>query len=300
MSSAIDVTGPGLPGVEFEVPTVHAGVRALLRRQLRRSWLFRLGVALVAIDLFLAIFGPLLAPQSLENPTGAISAAPSHAHWFGTDSNGLDVLSRVIAAPRVDIVIAVAAAAIAVVAGTLLGLAAGFSRRLIGESMMRLTDTVLAFPGLIFVAIVVYMAGRSVLNVIIVLGVLSTPLYIRLAYGEVLSLRERPFVEAAYANGDRPVSIAVRHVLPNAITPALAYASITIAHALLAVAGLSFIGAGIRPPTAEWGVMINAGASGIQLGQWWMSVYPGLAIFLSVFGFAAVGEGLQGALARRD
>jgi peptide/nickel transport system permease protein len=169
-----------------------------------------------------------------------------------------------------------------------------------GEATMRLTDTVLAFPGLIFVAIIVYMAGRSVVNVIVVLGILNIPLYIRLAYGEVLSLRERPFVEAAYANGDRPVSIALRHVLPNALTPALAYASITMAYSLLAVAGLSFIGAGIRPPTAEWGVMINAGASGIQLGQWWMSVYPGLAIFLSVFGFAAVGEGLQSALARRN
>jgi peptide/nickel transport system permease protein len=298
--SAVDVTGPGLPGAEFEVAPVHADIRALLRAQLRRSRLFAFGLAIVALDLILAAFGPLLAPQSLERPTGAISAAPSGAHWFGTDSNGLDVLSRVIAAPRVDIVIAVAAAAIAVVAGTLLGLAAGFSGRAVGEATMRLADTALAFPGLIFVAIVVYMAGRSVPNVIIVLGLLSTPLYIRLAYGEVLSLRERPFVEAAYANGDRPVSIAVRHVLPNAITPALAYASITIAHGILAVAGLSFIGAGIRPPTAEWGVMINAGASEIQLGQGWMSLYPGMAIFLSVFGFAAVGEGLQRALARRS
>jgi peptide/nickel transport system permease protein len=288
---------------ELELPrsdkNVHATVRWLLRRQVRDSWVFRIGLAIAAIDLFLMVFGPLLAPESLTAPTGALSSAPSGAHPFGTDSNGLDVLSRVLAAPRVDISIALAAAAIAVILGTLIGLFAGFSRRRIGGPIMRVIDATLAFPGLIFVTIVVYMAGRSVLNIVLILGLLTVPLYVRLAYSEVLSLRERPFVEAAVANGDRGISIALRHVLPNALTPALAYAGITIAQILLGVAGLSFIGAGIRPPTADWGGMIFAGASGIQLGQWWMSVYPGAAISLSVFGFAAVGEGFQRAIGRR-
>ena len=285
--------------VDDQGRNVHATVRSLMRRQVRESWLFRLGLVIVAIDLFLMVFGPLLAPHSLTAPTGPISAAPSGAHPFGTDTNGLDVLSRVIAAPRVDIAIALAAAAIGVALGTLIGVLAGFTDRRIGSPIMRVIDTSLAFPGLIFVTIVVYMAGRSVLDIIVILGLLAVPLYVRLAYGEVLSLRERPFVEAAVANGDTSLSIALRHVLPTAVTPALAYAGITIAQVLLGVAGLSFIGAGIRPPTADWGGMVASGAGGIQLGQWWMSVYPGAAIFVSVLGFALTAEGFQRAIGRR-
>jgi peptide/nickel transport system permease protein len=287
----------GEPGSEHK--NVHTTVRSLLRRRLRESWLFRIGVAIVSIDLFLMLFGPMLAPLSLTSPTGPLNAAPSGAHPFGTDSNGLDVLSRVIAAPRVDISIALCATAIGVILGTFVGLGAGFSRRRAGDVIMRVVDATLAFPGLIFLTIVVYLAGRSVLNIVMILGLLTVPLYVRLAYAEVLSLRERPFVEAAVANGDRPMSIALRHVLPNALTPALAYSGITMAQILLGVAGLSFIGAGIRPPTADWGGMISAGAGGIQLGQWWMSLYPGAAITVSVFGFAATTEGVQRALGRR-
>jgi peptide/nickel transport system permease protein len=132
-----------------------------------------------------------------------------------------------------------------------------------------------------------------------VIALLNGPIYLRLIRAEVLSLRERTFVEAARANGDHGVSIAIRHVLPNAMTPGFAQASITFGFAILITAGLSFIGAGVQPPTPEWGSMIAAGKDGVVIGVWWPSVFPGIAMSLTVFGFAIIGEALQAVLLRR-
>lgn len=298
--AGIPPTEQSPPSGQSTLPMVHSGVAGLLVQQARKSWLFRIGLGIVAVDLLLVVVGPTLATKSLSAPTGSPSTAPSAAHWFGTDPSGLDVFSRVVAAPRTDVAVGLAVAAISVIVGTALGLLVGFTRGRLGALVMRVADAFQAAPGLVFLAIIVVVAGGSVVDIVVVLGLIFLPLYMRLARAEALRVRELPFIEAAVANGDSPGSILVRHILPNAITPALAYASITIGYALLAVTGLSFIGAGVRPPAAEWGEMINAGANGIDLGQWWMSIYPGAAIALSVFGFAIVGEGLQRALGRRQ
>lgn len=302
MSIAGDVSQSSVLGIETEEATagVHMRLRDALSLLIRRSRLFKLGLFIVFVDVLLAIIGPWIAPYPLIGAVAKPSLSPRGSHWFGTDPSGLDVFSRVIASPRIDIVIALGATAIAVVVGTLLGLAVSFLPRYLGEPSMRLADTIQALPGVVLVLIVVLLTGQGTTNIILILGVLGIPLYMRLARSEVLSLRQQPFVEAAIADGDRQWSVAVRHVLPNALTPALALSTVTMGYALLAVTGLSYVGAGVKPPAAEWGSMISAGANGIPLGQWWMSVFPGLAISLSVFGFAIVGEGLQRVLGRRQ
>ena len=302
MTIVPEATQSDLLGVESNELTtaVHMRLRDALVLLIKRSRLFRVGLFIVFIDILLAIIGPWIAPYPLIGAVAKPGLSPRGSHWFGTDPSGLDVFSRVIASPRIDIVIALGATATAVVGGTLLGLAASFMPRVIGESTMRLADTVQALPGVVLVLIVVLLTGQGTINIILILGILGVPLYMRLARSEVLSLRQRPFVEAAIADGDRQWSVAVRHVLPNALTPALALSTVTMGYALLAVTGLSYVGAGVKPPAAEWGSMISAGANGIPLGQWWMSVFPGLAISLSVFGFAIVGEGLQRVLGRRQ
>jgi peptide/nickel transport system permease protein len=137
------------------------------------------------------------------------------------------------------------------------------------------------------------MSGRNIWTIVLVAALLNAPIYIRLMYGQVVSLRERAFVEASRAVGNSEFDTALRYVLPNALPPVFAQVPVTLGYTILITAGLSFIGAGVRPPTAEWGSMIASGTSGLTLGQWWTSVFPGVAISLTVFGFAALGEGMR-------
>jgi peptide/nickel transport system permease protein len=269
------------------------------RDLVRRSWLLRIGLVVVAISIFLAAFGPMIAPKDTTSTTPDVLVSPNGTYWFGTDANGFDVFSRVLAAPRYDVTIALAATAISLVFGSLIGLLVSFFRGWFGELTMRFVDVVQAFPLFVLAIIFVVGRGRSVFNIILVIALLNLPIYLRLIRGEVLSLRERVFVESARAGGDSGLSIAVRHVMPNAMSPGFAQASITMGYSIIVAAGLSFIGAGVQPPTPEWGSMIAAGANGIQIGQWWPTVFPGLAMSLTVFGFAVVGEALQAVFLRQ-
>lgn len=266
---------------------------------LRTSRMFDVGIGLVALAVFLAIFGPLLAPFDPTAATANVDQAPGSVHWFGTDQSGLDVFSRVIAAARMDITIAIVATLISVLAGSLIGLLATYYGGRLGDLVQRASDVVQAFPLFVLAVVYVSMAGRDVMNIIVVVALLSIPIYVRLIRSQVLTIRERRYVEAARASGDTELSIAFRHVLPNAMAPGLAQASVTLGWSIIITAGLSFVGAGVRPPTPEWGSMIASGASGIIIGQWWTTVFPGIAMSLSVFGFAAVGEGLQRILLRK-
>ena len=291
-----------------------AGGRGLAAgaRFVRRNILLSVGGLIVFVSLLLAAIGPLVAPYDPEEPTPEINEAPpplgsvpgliwgsiarSHhgaVHWFGTDAAGLDVFSRVISAPRTDMVIGLAALALSFVAGTLLGLVAGYYRNWMTESLMRTSDVVQSFPVFILAMMLVALAGRQAINLIVTLGVLYTPIYLRLTRSQVLAQRERSYVEAARATGARELSIAFKHVLPNSLTPSLIQASVTIGWAILLTAGLSFVGAGVRPPTPEWGVMIATSANQVILGEWWPSVFPGIAISVTVFGYAIVGNALE-------
>jgi peptide/nickel transport system permease protein len=260
---------------------------------IRESLLLKVGVVIVFAAVFLAIFGPIIAPKSTTNATGLPLTAPNGKNWFGTDSSGLDVFSRVLASPRIDVTIAVVSTLISFIVGSMIGLLASTSRGWLGTLSMRASDAFQAAPLFVLAVVFVVTAGRSTTNVVIVISALQCPIYLRLIRGQVLSLRERTFVETARANGDRPLSVAVRHILPNALNPAFAQAPITFGFAILIAAGLSFIGAGVQPPTPEWGAMISSGRSDLILGTWWTTVFPGAALSVTVFGFAVVGSAVQ-------
>lgn len=261
--------------------------------------LFLVGLAIVAAALFLAAFGPLVSPYDPERAdAAAVLQPPGRAHWFGTDESGLDVFSRVIAAPRVDVAIALAATLVSLTLGSVIGLLATYFEGRAGALVMRAADVVQAFPLFVLAMILVTTSGRSLVALVFVIAFLNVPIFIRLMRSQVLALKHRAFVEGARAVGNSELVIAFRHVLPNALEPGLIQASVTLGFAILLTAGLSFIGAGVTPPTPEWGSMIASGAAGITRNQWWPSVFPGIAMSVTVFGFATVAEGLREVLGR--
>jgi peptide/nickel transport system permease protein len=274
--------------------------------------LFRLGGAIVALSLVLMVVGPWITPFDVGRPGDDIMLPPpalaelphlllqvisgqphEPIHWFGTDSAGLDVFSRVLAAPRADVSIAVGANLFSLVMGSLIGLFAGMARPSLGAVVMRVSDIVQAFPVFITGMVLVTLAGRSNGTIVVTLAMLYTPIYIRLTRSEVLTQRNRGFIDAARSLGRGEAWIALRHVLPNALAPAMIQASVTIGFAILMTAGLSFVGAGVRPPAPEWGLMIAAGANDMVQADWWPSLFPGIAISITVFGYAAFGNGLE-------
>ncbi len=252
------------------------------------------GTIVTGISFFGVVFGPMLAPYPpAAANAGAQLLPPSAAHWFGTDDVGMDVFSRVIASPRIDLTIALSATLLALVIGTAVGGIAGYFRTWWSELIMRISDLVQSFPVFILAMALVIVTGQEIWNVIFVVALVNTPIYVRLVRAEVLSLRERTFAEAAVTLGVSGFNIVRRHMIPNALGPVISQASITAGFAMLLTAGLSFVGAGVRVPTPEWGSMISVGASSIVTGQWWPSMFPGIALSLSVFGFAMLGDGLS-------
>lgn len=258
---------------------------------------FAVGLGIVAISLVLLAIGPYIGPYDpLQEDFNAILTGPSGDHWFGTDVNGRDVLSRVLAAPRTDLLIAIVSTLVAGAIGVPLGvLATGTSRlgSFVGELLLRFMDVLQAFPVFIFGLALVAAFGPSATNVIIALVVLQFPVFLRLTRSAAITVRGRTFVEAARVGGAGTFGILFRHVLPNSIAPSIVGASVAVAQAVLITAGLSFVGAGIRPPTPEWGQMISDGAKTMATGQWWPSVFAGVALGVVVLGYALVGDGLK-------
>jgi peptide/nickel transport system permease protein len=249
------------------------------------------GAIIVVLALALAAIGPSIAPFDPWTAfPGEQLKSPNFSHLMGTDDNGMDVFSRVIASPRTDLTIAVLGTVGAIVAGVFLGLIAGYYRGVLSETLMRVSDIVQSFPVFILGMALVVVTGQEIQNVIYVVAIVNCPIYIRLVRSQVLSLREKPFIEAARAVGGGDFWIIREHVLSNAIGPVVANASVTIGWAILLTAGLSFIGAGVRAPTPEWGSMIAVGAKNISTGEWWPSIFPGLALAFTVLGFALLGE----------
>ncbi|GEO37993.1 ABC transporter permease [Skermanella aerolata] len=258
---------------------------------IRRHPAAMVGVILLALQIVAIVFAPLLSTHS---PTEAdpISSLqpPSFEHWLGTDVSGMDIYSRIIYATRINLLISISAVALAFVLGVPIGLLIGYYRGFVSSLIMRLFDFIQSFPVFVLGMALVSVMGQEIWNVAIVLAVLFTPMFARLIRAEVLSLRERPFISAARCSGATDASIMFRHILPNALTPAIVQVSISIGMAILLTAGLSFIGAGVRMPTPEWGLMVSSGAQQMILGVWWVSLFPGLAIVISVLCFALLGD----------
>jgi peptide/nickel transport system permease protein len=275
--------------------SVRGGLRLAARVPILANPLNIVAIALIALFAACAVLAPLLAPYDpLAQELGSRLQPPSPQHWLGTDSLGRDIASRILYGARISLVIGVVVVASAGIFGTLVGLLAGYAGGLVDEALMRLTEVFLAFPALILAMAIAGALGPSLTNAIIAIAAVTWAVYARLVRGQVLSLRQREFVEAARAMGASWVRILWHHLLPNVLAPLMIQASFDLGSAIIAAAGLSFIGFGAQPPTPEWGVMISEGRNYIST-QLWLSLFPGLAILFAVGSFNLLGDGLRDA-----
>jgi len=250
--------------------------------------------ALFTLLLLVALLGPWLAPHDplATNATSALQP-PSWQHPFGTDQLGRDVLSRVIVATRLDLGIAISAVALSFFVGSALGCSAGFWGGWTDRIVGRLSDTIMAFPLFVLAMGVVTALGNSVENIIYATAVINLPFYARVARAETTIRRNAGYVQAARLCGASDTRILATQLFPNILPPMMVQISLNMGWAILNAAGLSFIGLGVRPPAAEWGIMVAEGATYIVSGEWWMALFPGAALMLAVFCFNLMGDGLR-------
>ncbi len=283
--------------VPLDLPSPVAPGQSVIGRavgELRRRPLMAVGVVLLTAYLLLALVGPMVTVDPLRtDPTNQL-LAPSAEHPFGTDEFGRDVFARAVAAARLDLWIGLVIAVVSMVVGSVIGVVAGYWGGRVDEVIMRLTDVLLAFPGFVLALILVAAMGDSIPNVIVAVSVSFLPHFIRLTRAEALQQREMEYVDGARLSGNPPWRVAFRHVMPNSLRPAAVQATLVAGWAILTVAGLAFLGVGIRPPTPEWGVMVAEGANDVITGEWWTALFPGGMIVLAVMAFHFVGDELGG------
>jgi peptide/nickel transport system permease protein len=255
-----------------------------------------LGYLPAAVIVLIAIVGPWVVPFSATDVVARPNLTPDGTHLMGTDTSGLDVFSRVLAATRNDILIAVATAFIATVAGIAGGLVIGMNESrggLIGfvaRGLARGLDLVQAVPAVVIALALVAFFGTSILSMTIALAVILGPNQARLVRTEVLQVRTEAYLDAARMAGERELTLTIRHVLPNASWPALENVTLVFGAAILLTATLGFLGVGLKPPTPEWGSMISTGASDAAVGRWWSALFPAVAIVIAVGAFAIAGQ----------
>ena len=250
--------------------------------------------SMLLLLLLLALLGPALAPYDpLKSDTASTLKQPSARHWFGTDQLGRDMLSRVMVATRLDMAIAFSAVALSFAVGSLAGACAGVFGGWTERVVSRISDTIMAFPLFVLAMGIVAALGNSVFNVILATAIINLPFYARMARAEANVRREAGFVEAARLSGNGTMRVLAVHIYPNCLPPMMVQASLNLGWAMLNAAGLAFIGLGVRPPTPEWGILVAEGASFILSGEWWIALFPGLALMLAVFCFNLMGDGLR-------
>ncbi|MEP4030440.1 ABC transporter permease [Roseibium polysiphoniae] len=256
-------------------------------------------VTLLAFAMFLALivaalFGPsLVAYDPLASNASRALQPPSWDHLFGTDNLGRDVFSRVIVATRLDLAISIAAVALSFVIGSVLGAIAGYWGGWLDAVLNRLFDTIMAFPLFVLAMGIVAALGNTVENIVYATAVINIPFYARLVRAEVNIRRDSGFALAAKLSGNSDLRVLALHIYPNALPPMMVQVSLNLGWAILNAAGLSFIGMGVRPPTAEWGIMVAEGANFIVSGEWWLAFFPGFALMFAVFTFNLLGDGLR-------
>jgi peptide/nickel transport system permease protein len=219
--------------------------------------------------------------------------SPGGGHPFGTDESGHDIFVRVFYAARIDLPIAAGGVALGFVLGTILGVATGAARGWVGEAMLRITDLVQAFPLFILAVALVALSGNSRGNLVLALGFLNAPIFLRLVRSRVVSLREHRYIEASIALGNPPWRVIMKHLLPNAIGPAIVQTGISMGYAIITIAGLAYLSVGVQVPTPEWGSMIQLGSDAITTGQWWTYLFPGVILAVAVVGFNLLSEGVE-------
>jgi peptide/nickel transport system permease protein len=265
-------------------------------RLLRKNKATTLGFAIIALFVLCAVAAPWIAPFPNEGRgtvnVGHIMIGPGFHHWLGTDELGRDLLSRIIFGARPALFTALTVVGIAAIFGTILGLLAGFRGGWIDSLVMRISELFLSFPPLLLSLVAVSILGPGLLNALIALTISWWPWYARLIRGEAASLRQRPFVEISIAMGISQWKIMTRHILRNVTSPLIVQVATDLGTVILAAGSLAFIGLGAQPPLADWGLMVAQGRS-VIFSQWWISTFPGIAIFIAVLAFNLLGDALR-------
>jgi peptide/nickel transport system permease protein len=267
--------------------------------QIRQFWGERAQVfngywVVLGLFVVVAILAPVLAPYDpVRSDLPNQLLAPSWQHWFGTDIYGMDIYSRVLWATRTDFSIALIGVLLAVIVGVPLGALSGYLGGLADDALSRFSEMIQAIPLFLFALMVFAALGNSSRVLVGVVALVNAPIFLKLTRSVVLPLRGADFIAAARCAGLRPIQVVIKHILPNALAPVSSQFSISCAYAIQITAGLSFLGFGVPIPYPEWGSMIQEGASRIIYGEWWTSVFPGLAVLIAVLGFGGVGRQLH-------
>jgi peptide/nickel transport system permease protein len=282
-------------------PTVHKAFKKestflVTTKRLLKNKLAVIGLIIIALQIAMAIFAPLITFHEPAKQNLALSELPvfSEGHWLGTDNYGRDVWSRVVYGARISLVVGSVAVVLGLVGGVFLGLLGGYYRKLDGI-IMRIVDLLFSFPGILLAMLIIAILGTSLINVAIAISIWSIPTCARIVRGSVLSIKEKEYIMAMKSLGASDLRIMVKHILPNAFAPIIVFATMRMATAILSTASLSFLGLGAQPPTPEWGAMISQG----QAFMWTsphLTIIPGIAIMLTVFAFNVVGDGLRDAI----
>lgn len=270
--------------------------RQIILRRLRSNRLAMLGAAIIGCLILISLLAPWISPDDpIEMRLQDQFLPPSLSHPLGTDDFGRDIMTRIFYGARISLRVGIVAVGIAAIAGSLIGLTAGYFGGWFDIASQRVIDVMLAFPELLLALAIIAVLGPSLTNVMVAVGIGSVPTYARLVRGQVMSLKQKEYVEAARAIGAPAPRILLLHILPNALSPIIVLMSLGIAGAILSAAALSFIGMGAQPPAPEWGAMLSNGREYLR-EEWWIATFPGLAIAITVFAFNILGDGLRDAL----
>lgn len=254
------------------------------------------GLLLILLLLVVALLAPLLSPYDpLAMDPDAMLTAPSGEHWLGTDQFGRDILSRIIHGARISLKVGMISVGLALLLGTAIGVLAGYYGRWLDVLLSRVTDVLFAFPDILLALVVMAILGSSLTNVMIAIGIVYTPIFARIVRGAVLDMKGSLYIEAARSIGVGNLKIMMRHILPNILAPVIVQTTLSLAFAILAEAALSFLGLGAEPDIPSWGNMLKEGKDWLEFA-WWIAVFPGVAITLTVLGFNILGDGLRDAL----
>ncbi|XKO54826.1 nickel transporter permease [Lysinibacillus fusiformis] len=291
MTGAIDIKKEAAPVRERAVGPWLEGWRSF-----KKSKVSLVGAGIVIFFVLLAVIGPFIAPQGInEQDLTKRLLAPSADHWFGTDDFGRDIFSRIIHGARISLWVGFFSVILSVIIGSLLGIIAGYYGKWIDTIISRIFDIMLAFPSMLLAIAVVSVLGPSLQNALIAIAIINIPNFGRLIRSKVLSVKEEEYIVAAKAVGMRDSRILFSHILPNSITPIIVQGTLAIATAIIEAAALGFLGLGAQAPAPEWGKML-ADARKFLLNAPWTMIFPGLAIMLTVLGFNLMGDGLRDAL----
>jgi len=286
-----------LVSVSADEAPARRSAAALLWRRLSRNVMSLAALGLLVVVALTAAAAPVIMPYDPDAPDAERTLEPpSRRHWLGTDLYGRDQLTRIVYAGRVDLLVALEATAVALSLGAALGAVSGYRGGWIDQVLMRIIDTIQAFPSFILAMGIAAALGNRLTNIVIAIAITHVPIYARLIRGEMLRIREMEYAEAARTVGNPRRRIIFYHLLPNCFPPVVVQATLAMGFAILTVAALSYIGLGIRPPTSEWGAMTAEGAGYIVSGEWWIFLFPGLAIMATVLSFNLLGDALRDVL----